>query len=57
LKSLNHENQRKPEETQDSDVWLRELRVADGTDLEEYLDYLFGSTKYETGGFEDEAGR
>jgi hypothetical protein len=45
-----------PEETK-RNFWLRELRTSDGLDLDEYLDYLFGSTKYVTGGFEDEAGR
>lgn len=29
--------------------WLRELKTADGIDIDEYLDYLFGSFKYDTG--------
>lgn len=44
-----------PEEVKEQ-FWLRKLRLADGIDPEDYLDYLFGSNPKD-GELEDEAGR
>jgi len=46
-----------PEEVKER-FWLRKLRLADGIDPDDYLDYLFGSKpKVNNGELEDEAGR
>jgi len=56
VKSVYCEEHQYPEDVKGS-FWTRKLRLADGIDPEDYLDYLFGSKpKCKDGELEDEAG-